>query len=123
MAPPNPTVSGESMQSRTAQFQGDDAMWLTVYAVTSTGFPSVATATSEFPDSLGDPEPVRVNGILGAAYSYRYHGSHVEMRVFVVDGDFYEIQGSYPFGSPTTPTARDEVKLSLDSLELSGSAG
>jgi hypothetical protein len=57
------------------------------------------------------------------AYSFRSEGNQVEMWVFVVNGNFYEIEGVYPFGSPTTPTARGEAKLCLDSLEFGGSAG
>jgi hypothetical protein len=123
MAPPYPILGGDSVESQSAAFQGDDAMWLTVLTIISADYPSVRAATVDFPSSLGDPERIHVNGVLGLAYSFRSEGNQVEMWVFVVDGDFYEIVGRYPFGSPTTPTARDEAKLSLDSLELSGSSG
>ena len=123
MAPPYPTLGGDSVQSQSARFQGDDAMWLTVLTVIGAHYPSVSAATANFPSSSGPPERIHVNGVLGFAYSFRSQGSQVEMWVFLVDGNFYEIVGSYPFGSPTTPTARHEAKLCLGSLELIGSAG
>jgi hypothetical protein len=122
MAPPYPILGGDSVESQSAAFQGDDAMWLNVLTIISADYPSVRAATADFPSSLGHPERIHVNGVLGLAYSFRSEGNQVEMWVFVVDGNFYEIEGLYPFGSPTTPTARGEAKLCLDSLEFGGSA-